>query len=345
MLTDPMWQILQPGSGPQDLGRVEQYIGPTGYPTVNIPPPAPTPPQPTAAPMATMLQPAAVPPAAAPQQPQVPPAAAPAAAPAAPPDAQKPSRWGEFLSGLADPKVLGPLQTFLGSMTVPLRPGENMASRLAYSSTLMQIHKRMLEENEVNLPLQQREKEAKIRQAEAQAEGVGLDTQYKRETMSARVQKALQDFENAGLTADKAKLDIAEQELKNALIKEFGAKEAQAKLDMYKAQAGMLNRSPRAGGSSGVGTASTQQELRSFYESEIFGPYKQWGEAKIAVDPTADISWVAYHNENPQQATLYRQWSAAWKKAGGSMGPNRREEVGSNIGKKRYQMDAQGNIK
>lgn len=209
------WELLQPG--------VEQYIPPQ-YTTVNIPSPPPNPPQPGSPEWAAQQQtalaqippqavqtPAALPPLAPIQQPQamqVP--QQPQIAQPAPiqqpqtPAPEKVSAWKGFLDSMKDPSVIGPMQTFLSAIAVPLRPGENLGARIGYASTLMNLHRQMLQENAVNLPLAQREKEAKVRQAEASVASTEASTQetegrvkFNEATFNTRKKKLETEYQTA----------------------------------------------------------------------------------------------------------------------------------------------------
>lgn len=305
------WEILNPG--------VEQY-NPPKYATVNIPSPPPNPPQPgspewqaqqAVASRAVLPQPAPTPQALPQPMPSPQPAPQPQAAPqqAVPPQVAPPpervSAWKGFLDSMKDPNVIGPLQTFLSAVAVPLRPGENLGARIGYASTLMQMHKRMLEENAVNEPLRRRKQEAEIKQAEATARETTSRADYNERSLETRLDKLTQELENAQDQASINRIKIEAETLKLDLENKYGEQEAklrlrelEQKIRESQARAGMYNRSPKAGGAGGKETTTDAdyQSILSDYDTLFGAPY----EAAKRADPTLTFeSWVKSSGMGP----------------------------------------------
>ena len=263
------WRSLGPGR--------EEFV-PYQYTTVNIEPEPPMQPFPT--------QPVVQPPVQA-QPPQV----------QAPP--QRVAAWEKVLNSLLDPKVLGPLQTFLGSMSVPLSRGETMASRMAYSSALMQIHKRMLEENEQELPRQQQEQELRMRQLAAQTTQAETAAARGQRTLDIDVARAKQEYENAVRAGDVQAAELAKQQLENKLDEKYAAMEREAKLRLLNAQIGALGRQGMGGG--GGAARTNEGEIRNAVATveSYLNAYRQ-----SLVDPLAPFDSSGYKD----QAEAFKAW-------------------------------------
>lgn len=308
------WKVIAPGR--------EEFV-PYQYTTVNIQPES------TAAPFPT--QPIVQQPV---QQQAV--AQPPAVQPPAQPQVQqsKVAAWEMALRKMLDPKIMGPLQTFLGAMSVPLSSGETMGSRLGYASTLMRMHQRMLEENERNIPLQQRQKELELEKAEVEARKLKSAADYEERSLGGRLDKLQQELARAKNENEVRRIEKQLKDIELQLAQEFGREEAKLKLQniqqnirTQRAQEGMYNRSPKVSGEAS-NTASTNNldALRRRYEVEIFMPYRNWAAEKRRLDPTSDVSWATFLKEYPQMAVIYRQWSNEFSKAGGQLTTRELEE-------------------
>lgn len=339
------WEILNPG--------VEQY-NPPKYATVNIPSPPPNPPQPgspewqaqqAAASRAVLPQPAPTPQALPQPMPSLQPAAQPQAAPqqAVPPQVAPPpervSAWKGFLDSMKDPNVIGPLQTFLSAVAVPLRPGENLGARIGYASTLMQMHKRMLEENAVNEPLRRREQEAKIKQAEATARETTSRADYNERSLETRLDKLTQELENAQDQESINRIKIETETLKLDLENKYGEQEAKLKLRELEqkiresqARAGMYSRSPKAGGAGGTKSTgpAALEGLRSQYEAGVWKPFMAYVQQKRTEDPKygGSQAWNDFLKDNPKIAQIYKELEKAYVKAGGQIETRKESSTG-----------------
>jgi hypothetical protein len=221
------WELLNPNVPIGEMGNPAQYTVANVPSPLFSPPPPPPPsgspewqkqqaaaskvilPQPTPTPAAL---PPFIPSQQAVQQVQVQQVAPPQAATPAPPQ-ERVEAWKGFLDSLKDPDVLGPIQTFLATVAAPLQPGESLGARIGYASTLMQMHKRMLEENAINEPLRRREQEAKVRNEELR----GAETEARTAAANQQINfnAKTEDIRIKELLA-KAEIAIKEQNLRAA---------------------------------------------------------------------------------------------------------------------------------
>jgi len=253
-----------PGVAPQELGWQAQKATPAGaqppvqgggmspLPALSMPPyfpPSVAPQEPPKgmqqAPMGngqTMPGPSRQPSPAAPPSPAVP--VRPIGPPASPEEyQQRATGWKGMLDNLKRPEVMGPLQTFFGALSAPLAPWETPGSRIARASSLMQMHKGMLDENLRTHPMRDEQEQLALEQARLDVEGKksdvkkkGSEAEYADKTLDARVKKAQEDLENAIADGDLKAEQLAAKKLEVALEKEFGKEKAKAELDNIRSQ-------------------------------------------------------------------------------------------------------------
>lgn len=276
-------------------------------------------------------------------------------APAQAPDPKAVGRWEELLSRITQPDVMGPLQTFLAAAAAPLQPGENMGARLGYAGTLMQLHRSMLQENARLAPqlaeereLKLQEMRGKIAQTEAATETskrtgqkVQQEMDWQNETKLQRIDLLDQQIAAAKAQGNAAEAQRLEAEQKRLLDVKWGDKKTQADIDVKNAQAGMYNRSPKAGGDA-EDKVARKSDLENQYEMQIWAPYVEWAKTR-AKDPGSTTAFNDYLNDNPTAAALYKVWSKEYQKVGGKM-QMRKEPLGKSGGK-RFTMGADGQLK
>jgi len=226
-------------------------------------------------------------------------------------------RWEKIKAKLDDPKIMGPLQTFFAAISAPLQPGESTGSRLGQANMLMQTHKRMLEENERNAPIEAAKRaaeaakqQADLRGTELRNEGTELGNTQTRLGMDSKLKK------------DAAAADA--EVLKTAnLTRE--QEDAHKNIMSQIAYRGRLPQAP-SGGSRGGGSGD-KAEIAAEYETSVWAPYKDWATRQAAVDPEADVSFAEYHKQYPSQGIVYRTWLKNAQKAGIQIG-SRKESLG-----------------
>lgn len=276
--------------------------------------------------------------------------------PAQPGNPELVGKWTDFMNRITQPDVLGPLQTFLAAAAAPMQPGESMGARLAYASTLMQLHKSMLDENARLAPQLAEERELKMQQMRGQIEQTAAATEASRKTSQRAQQQmdwdeetklqrlALLDQQIAAAKAqgNAAEAQRLEAERKRLHLEKWGDKTTQSEIDLKKAQAGMYNRSPKEGGAGGSADKElAKSELENQYEIQIWAPYLEWAKAKGKIGE--DTAFNTYLNDNPTAAALYKVWSKEYQKSGGKL-QTRKESLGT-PGKKRFTMGADGQMK
>lgn len=227
-------------------------------------------------------------------------------------DQGKVNQWTALLNRIAQPDVLGPLQTFLAAASAPLEPGETLGARLGYAGTLMNLHKSMLEENARLAPYLQKERDLKIQQMEgeivrnqaaveasqAQTRRVNQQIEYDEETKAQRIDLLKQQIKEAQLKGDAARAQQLMTELKNELTRKYGDREAQANIANIEARTRYLNRLPQTG----TGAEKTPKNpkfanlsdaaFRQSYEAIVLDPYKRWAEEQKKQDLPYD--WANY---------------------------------------------------
>lgn len=188
-----------------------------------------------------------------------------APAPAAPAPAAEPARvtaptdpadqytqrrtgWTTMMERMRDPNVMGPLQTFFSALAAPMGPGENWASRLGRASSLATIHRSMLDENAKNAPreeeLRQLEMEGKrldVQGKQADVRGRTADAQVKEGTLTARIETAKVEYQNAVQQGRLADANLALKELQLDLERRYGPERAKLEMDKARADIGRLN--------------------------------------------------------------------------------------------------------
>lgn len=190
----------------------------------------------------------------------------------APADPQKVSQWRELMHRIAQPDVLGPLQTFLAVASAPLNPGENMGARLGYAGLIAQMHKGMLAENARTQPHAEKMRELEVRTAEAgldrtrtQTEAAQFELGEKQQTQKQRLEKLNLEIARAKTAGDVERLALLEAERKAVLGGKYD--ETDRRLDQaYKqAQIAKARRDanapyPQTGGA-GAGDAQAQAQI------------------------------------------------------------------------------------
>lgn len=213
-------------------------------------------------------------------------------------DQGKVNQWTALMDRIVQPDVLGPLQTFLAAASAPLEPGESLGARLGYASTLMNLHKSMLEENARLAPYLQKERDLKIQQMEAeiaqnQASTEASQTQTRRakqqiefdeKTEGQRIDLLKQQIREAQRRGDAAEAQRLKTELDIKLDTKYGARKAEADIAATEARARYLDRIPQTGAGAGKAPKNpkyanlSDAAFRQSYESTILNPYKRWAE-------------------------------------------------------------------
>ncbi len=264
--------------------------------------------------------------------------------PAQPGNPELVGKWTDFMNRITQPDVLGPLQTFLAAAAAPMQPGESMGARLAYASTLMQLHKSMLDENARLAPQLAEERELKMQQMRGQIEQTAAATEasrragqraqqqmdYDEETKLQRIDLLDQQINAAKAQGNAAEAQRLEAERKRLHLEKWGDKTAAAEIRAKNSQAGMLDRSPKEGGAGGSAknpkfSKLSDEGFRQTYENSVRKPFFAWSAAQKAQGKPDDwFSFIAQSHNVTQINEMQDEASARgmpmeWLTAGGSM--------------------------
>lgn len=227
---------------------------------------------------------------------------------------QKASEWRNFFDTLKDPNVFGPLMTFVQAATVPLSPGETLGGRLAYASSLMQMHKRLLEENAQRIP------EQALKARKEQLELENLESQVQRNKMLT------QTAERYGMAVEAAKLrnllaqgrldeaKAAAAEIANKLETKYGEASREADIRYKQANTRYLDRLPQQAVRGNIRDSSLlptqqqqlqRQQLMQEYDQLIGIPYAK--ARQEALKQGIDLSFDDYLQQSGKNV-LFRQF-------------------------------------
>lgn len=277
------------------------------------------------------------------QAPQVQPAPGSTQTQSAPGDQQ--NRWTGIMNRISQPDVLGPLQTFLAAASAPLQPGESMGGRLAYASTLMQLHKSMLNENARLAPYQQQERELKLQQAQseidrntaavnasnAQTRRTNQEIDLANETKLQKIDLLDQQIRAAQAQGNAAEAQRLEAEKRRLLEEKWGDKKTQADLDYKAALTAQARHAANAPYSTAKGAVKnplyaklTDEGFRKTFENSVRKPYFDWSATQKAQGAAYD--WASYLAQSKNVAQINEMIDEAsargmpmeWLTAGGS---------------------------
>jgi len=227
-------------------------------------------------------------PQAAPQQPQAP------QAPQGNPEWA--ARWQAIQQKLADPTVMGPLQTFFGVLSAPMGPGENAGSRMARASMMMRSHQQMLIENQKAQETADQDRQMKLEdrslareEKQVNIKRIGGEITEREQSMAPKLATALQ-------TAEKLRLEVENMPAKQ----ESDLKDAE-NMRAYR------NRLPQAAGASAGGTREAKKsQLIKQYDATVKNPLQAWINKTYAADKNADISFDAFLQTD--EGALAKRW-------------------------------------
>jgi hypothetical protein len=288
---------------------------------------------------------------------------APAMAPQAPGSLPQPqpnpalqNRWQGLMDRITQPDVLGPLQTFLAAASAPMQPGENMGARLGYASTLMQMHRAMLQENAKMAPHLERARELEMQKMElenqriaAATESSQAQTQETRQRTDRNWEQQPLDTEMRQLEASGARLSQEQKALQLGLDKQFGAGDRE-----LSQKSNRMNIEYKQALIDAMKQKASPQELavmpedafRANYDAVVIQPYKTWAQAQRRENPAALVDFATYLEMNKQAAKMANDFITVATQRGIRLewqGLERAQPQSS--GKKNWVMGADGQLK
>lgn len=263
-------------------------LAPSVLPPLGQMPGAPMPPlrmtqQMQAAPMAQ--QPAQIVERGVPAQPPMPQAQPQPQAPQGNPEWA--ARWQAIQQKLADPTIMGPLQTFFGVLSAPMGPGENVGSRMARASMMMRSHQQMLIENQKAQETADQDRQMKLEdralareEKQVNIKRLGVETTAKEQSMAPNLARDLQALEKERLIIENL-----------PQVQRDAALNAQSTRHYQSAMAEKAGREP----TTGKGKTHDLNALNKSWESNVQKPYLLWRNEVLRTDPNADTSLEAFY--------------------------------------------------
>lgn len=222
------------------------------------------------------------------------------------------AKWKDLLDTLSKPEIFGPLQTFLGVIAQPLRPGEPFTARLAHATGLMNLHKQMLLEAEDI----KRKRELEFRKLQSDIDQTTAETDFRRLlTDKGRIEleflrdKLRVEYENSvkdGRIKDAELIKKNLEAVEQRIINQYKPQTLQATID-YQNRIGLAAlRGKDKGGEDKDRPFKTQEEAaehyRSMYYNVIDPAFKDW----LANRRDEDKSFATFLKESPAIGRIYQ---------------------------------------